>query len=374
MNFLRNIPIPIIFIPLYIAILLCAECGLRKLNPDLAANNVVPDPLFHHAYKPNITFTTFPKKNDGFPPAKNVINSMGMRGPLPKEKEHTRVLLLGDSFVQADEVNFEDTFGQLLNQHFQNRMEFVSHGMVSWSPTPEFSWLHHQGFSLQPDHIVLFLCINDFFGPDIFHQTDAVYREQAIYKNGIPVAYDLPEPTWSKTLLMHSAIARLTHQLYYKFQQTFKGADSDAPFNIATETIILSLKKTHWSDKTLKNVTETLDVVRSIKKASIRFGITLHVTLVPLPFFWPDEAVTGKALPPYNWPSNFTVSQNGIEEYIRGYIDNLGVNWIDLQYSFTKAKTESIIKLYNEVDGHWNTNGHQVVYQSLVDYFDFYNK
>ena len=65
MNFLRNIPIPIIFIPLYIAILLCAECGLRKLNPDLAENNVVPDPLFHHAYKPNITFTTFPKKNDG---------------------------------------------------------------------------------------------------------------------------------------------------------------------------------------------------------------------------------------------------------------------------------------------------------------------
>ncbi|MAN23023.1 MAG: hypothetical protein CME10_02030, partial [Gemmatimonadetes bacterium] len=176
------------------------------------------------------------------------------------------------------------------------------------------------------------------------------------------------------TLLIHSAIVRLTHQVYYKFQQTFKDADSDAPFNIATETIILSLKKTHWSDKTLKNVTETLDVVRSIKKASIRFGITLHVTLVPLPFFWPDEAVTGKALPPYNWPSNFTVSQNGIEEYIRGYIDNLGVNWIDLQYSFTKAKTESIIKLYNEVDGHWNTNGHQVVYQSLVDYFDFYNK
>ena len=48
-----------------------------------------------------------------------------MRGPVPGEKVGTRVLLLGDSFVQADEVNLALTFGQLLNRHFAPQIEFV---------------------------------------------------------------------------------------------------------------------------------------------------------------------------------------------------------------------------------------------------------
>jgi hypothetical protein len=362
---LQKIPTTLVFLPLYIIILLIAEWCLQAWSPNRPEPNVVPNPLFHHAYRPNNTFVTFPSKGEEFPPAINIINGVGMRGPLPTTKQQTRILLLGDSFVQADEVKFEETFGQLLNKHFKHKIEFISHGMVSWSPTPEFSWLHHYGFSLQPDHIVLFLCVNDFFRPEVFHQTDATYRKQAIYQDGVPIAYNLPKPTWSDWILMHSAIARLTGRLYHKL----KPISGEIPHNVADEIIILSQKNTLWPHITKMNVTETLAVIEAIHKASINYGATLHVTLVPLPFFWPDEAVHGKALHPYNWPKHFTVSQSGIEEYIHKRLNELGVSWIDLQTTFARTKKTSRTKLYNEVDGHWNTNGHQVVFKFLVNYF-----
>lgn len=370
MKSLSKIPTALVFTPLYLLILIATEWSLRVWYPSRAMPNIIPDTQLHHAYRPNITFTTFPNAAETFSPAINEINSMGLRGALPPTKQETRVILLGDSFVQADEVRFQETFGQLLNRYFKNKIEFIAHGIVSWSPTPEFSWLHHYGFSLQPDHIVLFLCVNDFFDPNTFHQTDAIYRRQAIYQNGIPVAYDLPEKTWSESIFEHSAIIRLTNRFYRKVKPILKNSSSKIPSEIANETIIFGSKNNLWPYQIQKNVKETLAVIEDIQKASLAIGVKLHVTLVPLPFSWSDEAVTGKALHPYNWPADFTVSQNGIEEYIRNRLSDFGISWIDLQQSFARAKRMSKIKLFNEVDGHWNANGHQIVFESISSYFD----
>lgn len=143
------------FLLFYALFLLAIEAGLRQWWSDdipVASDGyVVADTLVHHDYRPNISFVTKPYSGDTFPPAHNQINALGMRGPLPATKKARRILLLGDSFVQADEVYFAQTFGQQLNAHFAPHLDFVSHGMVSWSPTPEFSWLHHKGVALAPD-------------------------------------------------------------------------------------------------------------------------------------------------------------------------------------------------------------------------------
>ena len=51
-------------------------------------------------------FIRYHSTNDTFYPTKNVINSFGIRGPELEEKNSYRVLMIGDSFLQADEVDF----------------------------------------------------------------------------------------------------------------------------------------------------------------------------------------------------------------------------------------------------------------------------
>ena len=361
-----------VFLPLYVLLLVGAECAVRYVwSGYIPPNqqNVVADARVHHSYRPNIVFTTYPYPGDRFAHAQNEINRLGMRGPVPVDKVGTRILLLGDSFVQADEVDFELTFGQLLNRHFAPRIEFLSHGMVSWSPTTEFSWLYHQGLSLQPDEVVLFLCNNDFYRTSAFHQTDAAYRQQAIYQNGIPISYQLAEPSPWKEVLMNSGLIQLLRTSYSTLiLHRLRTEPSSLP-TIRNEIIHLSQPSEQWPPELYKNVSATLDVVADIHSYLKENQIQMHLTLVPLPFAWPDETPVGKQHPIYGWPADFSVSQTGIEAHARAFARQQGIDWIDLQSTFDRHKEHTGVLLFNRADGHWNAAGHRVVSDALRAHF-----
>ena len=140
--FLRTHP-HLVLLCLYLVFLLLVELVLRLVWSDElisdAAPAIIANPQVHHDYQPGVRFTTRPFPGDTFTPVENRINAFGIRGPEPQPKNHPRILLLGDSFVQADEVAYQQSFTHLLNLHFTDHLDFISHGMVSWSPTPEFS-------------------------------------------------------------------------------------------------------------------------------------------------------------------------------------------------------------------------------------------
>jgi len=361
------------FLLFYALFLLAVEAGLRQWWADGELSNdglyIAADEFVHHNYRPDISFVTEPYSGDSFPPAHNQINALGLRGPLPAAKEGQRILLLGDSFVQADEVHFEQTFGQQLNAYFAPRLDFVSHGMVSWSPTPEFSWLHHKGLALAPDEVVLFLCINDFYRPAAFHQTDAVYRRQAVYTGDLPISYRLPNPPLARRALGYSALLRLLHRGYRSTRLAVSPpAQNDAP-TIPTEIAHLAQARDEWPVDLRANVDSTLAVVGAINSYLQQRNITLHATLVPLPFAWPDECELGKQHPLYGWPADFSVSQAGLERHVRTHFLQQGIGWIDLHAAFARAKKSEEVLLFNEVDGHWNAAGHRVVFSALRSYF-----
>ncbi len=372
-TFLRRYP-RIVLLLFYTLFLLVIELGLRQFLGDellpKANAYVVPDTLVHHDYRANISFITRPYAGDSFPPTHNSINALGMRGPLINAKKGRRILLLGDSFVQADEVAFAQTFGQQLNAHFSSQIQFVAHGMVSWAPTPEFSWLHHKGLKLEPDEVVLFLCINDFYRSQVFHQTDAVYRQQATYLQGVPVAYRLPEKPLSQKLLDHSALLHLLRRAYHLGTLHLRATTSATDdLTIPAEIMHLEKPAQSWPLDLRANVDSTLKVVLDMHRYLRARGIALHVTLVPLPFAWPDENAVGKQHPLYAWAADFSVSQLGLESYLQREFSRRDIPWIDLQTAFSTAKSQSDALLFNEVDGHWNAAGHRVVFTALREYF-----
>lgn len=115
----------------------------------------------------------------------NVIeyNGKGYRGPeLPYEKPDDvyRILIIGDSFVEAIQVPYEQTFqAQLqarLSEHdtAERRYEVVAMGRTGWGTVHETVYYQVEGYKFDADLVILLFYINDvadnfprFFYPNV---------------------------------------------------------------------------------------------------------------------------------------------------------------------------------------------------------------
>lgn len=105
------------------------------------------------------------------------VNELGLRSPEPlsyaKDEGVYRIIVLGDSFVEAMQVPIEQTFGHQMGRLLNNagvriddeamEIEVINVGVGSWGTDQQLLWLRHEGYKYDPDLIVLaFYPANDF--------------------------------------------------------------------------------------------------------------------------------------------------------------------------------------------------------------------
>ena len=96
------------------------------------------------------------------------INSAGFRDrehELTKPAGTRRVLLLGDSFVEALQVPFEQSITPLLEQRLRNKWpdtEVIAVGASGWGTARQYLALREYGLRYKPDLVLLFFVGNDF--------------------------------------------------------------------------------------------------------------------------------------------------------------------------------------------------------------------
>lgn len=92
------------------------------------------------------------------------INQLGVRDrelPLEKAPGVYRIIVLGDSFVEALQVPLEQTFVKvtetLLNRwaRAETQFEVINAGVSGYGTAQEYLWFRHYGVQLRPDLIVL---------------------------------------------------------------------------------------------------------------------------------------------------------------------------------------------------------------------------
>ena len=99
------------------------------------------------------------------------INARGLRGPeRPYEKAAgtRRVLALGDSFVEAYQVDEADLFTTLLEERLRAEaglppVEVINAGTTGYSTDQELLFFRHEGVRYQPDLTLLFFFLNDIW-------------------------------------------------------------------------------------------------------------------------------------------------------------------------------------------------------------------
>ncbi len=119
-----------------------------------------PDPITGWSAQPGAAGRSF---NDVYEYDVGVkINSLGLRSPeeigYEKPPGVYRILVLGDSFTEAIQVELEETFGQQLARILNEkgcRVEVINAGVGGWGNDQELLWLEHEGYKYHPDLIIL---------------------------------------------------------------------------------------------------------------------------------------------------------------------------------------------------------------------------
>jgi len=192
-----------------------AELLLRLLGINYAAVPMIPDPILHHVHQKNIRFLNYNRKNE-FPSHSMYFDSEGrVNNPdVPmywNSNASTRVILMGDSFMEAAQVSFENTtFGRLVAGKPPDSC-IINAGVGSYSPVLyRLQWKKDLA-ALQPSHVVLLLYVNDL-GNDSDYTAIAGEGPDAL-----PEAVPGPKQKWYTPVWHGSYFCRLLRRIQQQY-------------------------------------------------------------------------------------------------------------------------------------------------------------
>lgn len=151
-------------------------------------------------------------------------NALGFRGealPYEKPDDVFRIMLTGDSFIEAREVGYADTVYAQLNQLVANdtradgkRVEVFGVGATGWGTLQRYLYYIHEGYRFSPDVVIDLFIINDVAdnNPPVFYPSRALDfivtdTQVQLIREGVAVlepSFDAPKrwfaylPDWLK--------------------------------------------------------------------------------------------------------------------------------------------------------------------------------
>ena len=153
----------LVLVPI-IVLLVGLEVALRMFGPILPGNYTSgpylerhPDYGFFHV--PN--YVGWQRSTEYFAWVR--FNRLGLRDPrdsYAKPPNTFRILLLGDSFMEAVQVDQSQTTAALLEERLRRarpelNVEVVNAGVAGWSTSLEYLYLDREGYKFEPDLVVL---------------------------------------------------------------------------------------------------------------------------------------------------------------------------------------------------------------------------
>ncbi|MBN2406662.1 MAG: hypothetical protein JXJ19_03095 [Elusimicrobia bacterium] len=388
-----------------LALIIMLEIMTRIAEKRVQKDNINEDGESIYIYSPEYYFDYRPSQvfirrafsaADKMKSVVNHINSISIRGPEIGRKEpgKRRVLMLGDSFIQAEEVGYGGSAGQVLQGMLDNGYEVISHGMGGWSPLLELNWLNKKGLTLEPDTVVLFLCQNDFHGPHV-SRADVNLTKKAVFdENSIPVKFNVPadrsmEGRGVPGIRLFRFIRRNVIPFFKERYFTEQLTQDEVDFllsaeisgfekkmnkmlpphrrkNTVKDIIRMSRPVSLWEEGTKNNINLSLGYLDKIAVILKEKNIRLIVTLVP--FGWNISKTENKVGRRCYMFADAIIPLGGLEERIKMYCAGKGIEYFDLNSVLKKAAEERSGDLYYSYDGHWTSLGNRIVGEALYRY------
>jgi len=375
---------------------------------------------FNNLTPPRSAFTNKPRPLDEFPPATIEINSVGIRGPEVPTGE-VDLLLLGDSFIEARQLPWEDTLGPRLQATLRARSSnarVVSHGMRGWSPLLEWNWYLKVGRRFRAERVLLFFFWNDLWPAG----TEAQTFRAVFGRDGRPDHFDvLLDADWIwyrhvRTVRLIQEVVRLVHARSVKWSipaapigsvtgaggrleegdavRMARSTAGDPPLT-AEELAALLTEPSSGLDDQLQRVVKTgfwpairpmeiwteeqRDAAAETERELARFaedvasdGGRLVIVYVPNPYqLGPKECTVGRYLDRLD--AGVTLpADSGVQAWLRSVAARRGMELLDPTGAMRKRSLDGpggSSRLYLRADCHWSPAGHQFMADWLAEWY-----
>jgi lysophospholipase L1-like esterase len=382
--------------------LAAVEFGLRQLGPlvDPAAKNEWLG-CVGWAGQPHqvVTYTT-----DQFTTTE-VINSAGL-----PDIEHSygkpngvyRILILGDSFVEAYQVSLEKSFPRLLEKMLNkrrgpeiHRFEVIKAGYRSWGTDQEWLYFQCEGFKYQPDLVLLGFTVNDVVDnytplkakmvgwpensppkPFFTLESGALKRQNFPFP---PPPAEVQPQTWLEYLYKYAVAYRVAakgwESLWLKLAELNQPSNSLDP---ATET----------TESRFPRHTMHFSLPVYLESAPPEYESAWQLTLALLKAVHDEVTQQHTTFAVFSnsqiWSTHPSVQQSLIfsdplyantqfdwdrpDKRVGQFLSGMAVPFLPLDPGFRAYAAQHNDQLLFFNEGHWNEAGHQVAAQLLYDW------
>ncbi len=335
---------------------------------------------YHHELTPSITCRSrYPEWDTTFR-----VNSLGFRDDeISREKPEGvfRILLIGDSFVEGEGVESEQTGANVLERQlskkFEKPVEVVNMGVMSYSPIIYRRVLEDKGLPLDPDLVIAAVDMSDF-------QNDYSYSkdldESGNFRN-ILFQQKMGEPHvalpgigagvkfWLRThSVLYNEAADRTKQLIRKMNHipeptVFKVDDPASDPHFVTRFGDNALRPEIWEQFGVSMVLTD----RLLKQANIPWLAVIY------PYgHQAAEDEWGKGRLRNGFEAGKVYPATAAEVLVEFGRENGGFRVANLVPAFRLAALEIEEPLYYPDDGHFTATGHQVFAEALMEEIDDY--
>jgi len=268
------------------------------------------------------------------------INSLGIRGPeraLAKPAGARRVIVLGDSFVVALEVPYEETVTALLEARAAAArgapVEAIALGMTSYGQAQEWLWLARTGVPLGPDVVLLLVHLGNDVEDNYMPFGTGRSRPYYDLVGGVLVQVGRPDRAarWKYAVATHLRSFILLREVGLRVAFLKRAAGRAGLLNFAAEKRV----DPELADKQRRGWALTLALVREIARTSEAAG----------------------ALPLVAWHGTFpTGTEQEPADAIAAFCAAQRLECLDLH-----AALAGRAELFVPGDEHWSARGHERV-------------
>jgi hypothetical protein len=301
------------------------------------------------------------------------VNSQGLRGPerpYAKPAGVSRVLALGDSFVEAYTVSDGETVTARLEHHLEQkgcRVEVLNGGTIAYSTDQEYLFYREDGRKYAPDVVVLFVYHNDI--PYLVLDKYFDYPKPLLdFESRPPVVSNAPVPRYVPPPQTSERAPVSPPSFLLEFvKDSLESASARTYESLARLGLWEPLRKLPPKEElNLFRVPELGHLrpawsafawtVQSLSEAAREDGARLVVAYVPskmevVPRVWERTQVR------YGLDASF--ERSAVSHRIRLITGRLRIPFLDLTPSF--IRTDGLLSpVFFPTDGHWNARGQDV--------------
>lgn len=305
------------------------------------------------------------------------FNRFGLRGAEIAEQKAPgtrRVLLLGDSFLEAKQVEEAETVAArlagLLDAPVSGAVEVLNAGVFDWSQVHEHLYLQHAGPTLQPDLVIQFFYVGNDLG-DVWPRSRGELRELERPVATVDDDGNLELPKWRRrapdtleTLLnaisrRSTAVRAFETGVVDKLRYAERGGHGVEGQMME----VFRFKETAPEARAWKTVEAMLLATRA---ESERLGA--RYALVIVPGKWQVHREDWDALlAARGEPDDDRWVLRGPNRRLKELAESHGIPVLDLLPPLRQA-AETGQRLYFPVDIHWSSAGHAVAARAVADF------